>query len=68
MRNLSLLQSLDLFILSRNYLSLEDLSIDLFNIRNNLLLTTCNNRHAIEAFKDYNYLGTRVRGDGMVGE
>ncbi|KAJ9681988.1 hypothetical protein PVL29_018059 [Vitis rotundifolia] len=24
--------------------------------------------HAIEAFKDYNYLGTRVRGDGTVGE
>lgn len=50
-------------------MGLEDLSIDLFSIKRvNLLLTTYNNRHAIEAFKDYNYLGTRVRGDGTVGE
>lgn len=40
----------------------------LISIRYKLLLITYNDRHAIEAFKDCKYLGTRVRGDGMVGK
>lgn len=54
MRNLNSITSLEIIF--------HDLEVDMDFVK------LCNNRRSVDTYRDYKYLGTRVRVDGTVGE